>query len=211
MRERITHFQSFDAKTMIKRHTQIIADQNKMPGRLTKKELNKVAKEVVMSDHEKEVMKTNPKYRLSENREERERLYQDSLIDNYIRMYTNLTKQMVVDYKKKAINAFLTGQYCGSDNGTAQSKYSDKHRELIEQALYGDMNWHKLKSLLVKKADSDLDQIKLSAPLAVKNAAIQIHKEFCQFVTVKDLDQNTDQLILTIFGGEVEDISDQEE
>ena len=92
MRERITHFQSFDAKTMIKRHTQIIADQNKMPGRLTKKELNKVAKEVVMSDHEKEVMKNNPKQRLSENRDERERLYQDSLIDKYIRMYTNLTK-----------------------------------------------------------------------------------------------------------------------
>lgn len=69
-----------------------------------------------------------------DNRDEKDRLYQDDLIDAYIRKYTTLTKQLANDYKRHAINAFLTEMYCGDDN----PKYSSKYKDLIERALYGD-------------------------------------------------------------------------
>lgn len=35
LRDRINFFQSQDARAMIKRHTEIIAEQNKLPGRIS--------------------------------------------------------------------------------------------------------------------------------------------------------------------------------
>ena len=55
-------------------------------------------------------MKT-PRMRSIENRDTKERLYQDDLIDAYLKRYTILTKQMCNDYKRHAINAFLTEMY----------------------------------------------------------------------------------------------------
>ena len=55
-------------------------------------------------------MKT-PRMRSIENRDTKERLYQDDLIDAYLKRYTILTKQMCNDYKRYAINAFLTEMY----------------------------------------------------------------------------------------------------
>ena len=62
-----------------------------------------------------------------------------------MKKYELVTKQMVNDYKVYAINAYITEKYCHENN----SKYSsNKHKKLIEKALYGDHNWHKLREVL---------------------------------------------------------------
>ena len=94
-----------------------------------------------LSDHQKSLVMNTPRMRSIENRDEKDRLYQDDLIDAYIRKYTMLTKQLANDYKRHAINAFLTEMYCGDQN----PKYSSKYKDLIEKALYGEEGWHKLK------------------------------------------------------------------
>ena len=45
---------------------------------------------------------------------------------------------MVIDYKKYAINAFLTEIYCINTTDKGQSK----HKDLTERALYEDKAWH---------------------------------------------------------------------
>jgi len=46
--------------------------------------------------------------RSKENKEENNRMYEDDLLDAYIRRYVSVSKQMVEDYKRHAINAYLT-------------------------------------------------------------------------------------------------------
>ena len=87
-----------------------------------------------MDEHERTLIRSTPKVRSIENREEKDRMYEDKLIDAYIRRYVNLSKQMALDYKRYVINAFLTETYC---IGTENPKYSDKYKELTEKALYG--------------------------------------------------------------------------
>ena len=83
-------------------------------------------------------MKNSPRVRSIENKEEKEREYEDNLVDAYMRKYTNLAKEMAMNYKRQAINAFLTETYCGDDN----PKYANKYRDLIEKALYSSKGWH---------------------------------------------------------------------
>ena len=47
---------------------------------------------------------------------------------------------MVEDYKQDAINNVLIELYAKE-----KDKYSDKHRDLIERAKYGDTPWRQLK------------------------------------------------------------------
>ena len=91
-----------------------------------------------------------------ENKDEKDRLYHDDLIDGYLRKYTSLTKSLASDYKRYAINAFLTEMYC---SGTENPKYSSKYKDLIERALYGEQGWHKLKDRLLKMNDKNLKNI----------------------------------------------------
>jgi len=88
-----------------------------------------------MDSHAKNLILATPRMRSIENKDEKDRLYQDDMIDAYIRKYVNLTKQMAHDYKRHAINAFMTEMYC---DGESNEKYPSKHKELIEKALYGD-------------------------------------------------------------------------
>lgn len=39
---------------------------------------------------------------------------------------------MAIDYKRMAVNAYLTELYCAED------KYQNKYKELIERALFSD-------------------------------------------------------------------------
>ena len=82
--------------------------------------------------------------RAIQNRGDRERFYQDELVETYVIKYTQLVKQMAEDYKRQAINAFMTNSYCGPD----EVKYANKHKDLIEKALYGTTGWHKLRDKL---------------------------------------------------------------
>ena len=56
-------------------------------------------------------------------------------------MHTKLAQQMVIDYKKDAINKFLVELYCNEKN----SKYMGKNRELIERAQFSREKWHQVK------------------------------------------------------------------
>ena len=68
-------------------------------------------------------------------------MYQDELLDGYIRRYTALSKQMVKEYKQRAINAFFTELYCKDANS---NKFMGKHKKLIEKSLYEHQDWYKL-------------------------------------------------------------------
>ena len=70
--------------------------------------------------------------RCLEGLEDRERMYQDEVIAAYLRRYETLSKHMVNNYKMQLVTSFVTEQYC---NEGAQ-KYSGKHKDLIEKALY---------------------------------------------------------------------------
>ena len=64
----------------------------------------------------------------------------------------------MLDYKKKAINAFMTGKYCNASD----SKYSQKHKELIERAMYGSLTWHRVRQMLIEDSSRHLQKIKLA-------------------------------------------------
>ena len=67
-----------------------------------------------------------------EHAEDQDQLYEDKLFAGYIKKYTALSRQMVIDYKKYAINTFLTEMYCD----ITQTKGQSKHKDLLERALY---------------------------------------------------------------------------
>ena len=81
---------------------------------------------------------------------------------------------MSLDYKRYAINAYLTEKFC---IGPENPKYSTKYRELTERALYGDKNWHKLKDQLCEKLDENLKSLG-SVPYSIRKAATEIHDHF---------------------------------
>ena len=60
--------------------------------------------------------------------------HQERLIKGYYKKYTTVSQKMVNDYKRYAINAFLTENYSKDEF----KKYSDKYKELVEKALYAD-------------------------------------------------------------------------
>ena len=49
---------------------------------------------------------------------------------------------MCNDYKRHAINAFLTEMYCADENNP---KYSSKYKDLKEKALHGHRSWPRQK------------------------------------------------------------------
>ena len=69
---------------------------------------------------------------------------------------------MASDYKRYAINAFLTEMYCDAQENP---KYPAKHKNLIERALYGEEGWFKLKDKLFKVNDSNLEKLDKASAL----------------------------------------------
>ena len=117
-----------------------------------------------------------------ENKAEKERSYQDDLIDLYIRRYAQLAKQMTQEYKRLAINNFLTEMYCKQQDGGAEGsissegavsqKFVSKHKSLIEKALYGETNWYKLREQQSLILDKQMQKVKQgSLPFSIKQAA----------------------------------------
>ena len=58
---------------------------------------------------------------------------------------------MCNDYKRHAINAFLTEMYCSED-----PKYNNKYKDLKEKALHGHRSWLKQKQILLEDNDEQL-------------------------------------------------------
>ena len=50
--------------------------------------------------HEKEIIKNSPRMRSIVNKDKKDKLYEEDLIDAYIAKYTKLVKQMAIDYKR---------------------------------------------------------------------------------------------------------------
>ena len=64
------------------------------------------------------------------NKDENDMMYEEDLLDAYIKRYVSVSKQMAEDYKRHAINAYITESYA------SKPKYPSKHRALIEKVLY---------------------------------------------------------------------------
>ena len=94
---------------------------------------------------------------------------------------------MAADYKRQAINAFMTNSYCGSN----EVKYANKHKDLTEKALYGTTGWHKLRDAIYSRTNQDLKLIQKEMPFSVKKAAKLLHEQFVKFMDVRDLDERT--------------------
>jgi len=62
------------------------------------------------------------------NKDKKDALYEEDLIDAYIAKYVKLVKQMAIDYKRQVINLYITDLHCGQD------RYPSKHRDLVEKA-----------------------------------------------------------------------------
>ena len=114
------------------------------------------------------------------------------MIDAYIKKYVNLTKVMAHDYKKFAINAFLTEMYCDGENNP---RYPSKYKVLIERAQFGEQGWHKLKDRLLKVNDKNMGNLDVALPYSIKKAAKELHQYFSNTLTVQDLDEHTLQKI----------------
>ena len=68
-----------------------------------------------------------------------------------------------------------------------------------------------MREMLVKTADKELKEIKLKQPFSIKKAVSLLHNEFCKFITVSDLDENTCAQISKIFTADMDEVSSEEE
>ena len=53
-----------------------------------------------LQKYQRDMVKNTPRMRSIENKEAKDRLYQDDMIDTYMKKYTRLAKQMSADYKR---------------------------------------------------------------------------------------------------------------
>lgn len=105
----IKKFTSHDAKEMIRRHKdQLNGKKKTIDAHQDESELDKNG----LSEQQRVILKNTPRGRFLDNHEAYERMYQDELNDAYLRKYTALSQQMVINYKQQAINTFLTQMYC---------------------------------------------------------------------------------------------------
>ena len=65
----------------------------------------------------------------------------------------------------------MTNSYCGS----AEVKYANKHKDLIEKALYGATAWHKVRDRIYEKTKKDLKLIEKDMPFSIKKASKLLH------------------------------------
>eukprot|EP00354_Favella_ehrenbergii_P005229 CAMPEP_0170474968 /NCGR_PEP_ID=MMETSP0123-20130129/16700_1 /TAXON_ID=182087 /ORGANISM="Favella ehrenbergii, Strain Fehren 1" /LENGTH=126 /DNA_ID=CAMNT_0010745171 /DNA_START=282 /DNA_END=662 /DNA_ORIENTATION=+ len=125
--------------------------------------------------------------RCIDNHEERERVYRDELIDIYMRKYEALSKYMVDDYKRQITASFLTERYCHEN----AEKYTGKYKDLIEESLYSEEDWYKMRYTLKKIADEKISQLQTNLPFSIRKAAANLHDNFKKFLEVQDLDEQT--------------------
>ena len=117
-----------------------------------------------LTEHQKHLIANTPRMRNIENREEKLRMHQDGLLQIFVDKYTELTKQMVVDYKRMAINTFLVGRYCSNPE---YKNMGSKHRKLIERALYNDQKWYKLRKMYQQKKKAEFMAIDMTFPYSI--------------------------------------------
>ena len=139
VRQVIKRFTRHDAKTMMKEH-----DERKRKALMNsplykKKKLDDVQMSPHQDDkHAQQVMKQSMRNRCLDNFEERERMYQDEFIENYMRRYEALSKYLVSCYKRQVIDSFMTEQFCDE----SAQKYTGKYRDLVERALFSQEDWY---------------------------------------------------------------------
>jgi len=119
-----------------------------------------------------------------ENRGTKDQLYKDDLVDAYLRKYSMLVKQMVIDYKKQAINCYITEMYCRKDE-----KYTSKYKDLIEQATMTEEKREMLalKDKLMRKNDLKLSKISTSLPFTIKKATQELHQHMKSLLDSNDI------------------------
>ena len=82
------------------------------------------------SEHESRILQKSPRHRSIVNKDKKDRLYQDDLIDDYLAKYSRLVKQMAQDYKREAINLYITETFCEHEGKYPPSK----NQALLEKA-----------------------------------------------------------------------------
>ena len=81
-------------------------------------------------EHESRILQKSPRHRSIVNKDKKDRLYQDDLIDDYLAKYSRLVKQMAQDYKREAINLYITETFCEQEGKYPPSK----NQALLEKA-----------------------------------------------------------------------------
>ena len=119
-------------------------------------------------------------------------MYEDDLLDAYIRRYVSVSKQMVEDYKRHAINAYLT------ETHAQKPKYESKHRALIEKVLYEEKGWHTVRQEFEEKKAEHIASL-ASAPYSVKQAAVQLHEHFKKYMENNYLNEKIVNTIEKVF------------
>ena len=99
----------------------------------------------------------------------------------------------------------MTNSYCGS----AEVKYANKHKDLIEKALYGATAWHKVRDRIYEKTKKDLKLIEKDMPFSIKKASKLLHEQFVKFMDVRDLDEKTHMNIGYMYADKNESESDE--
>ena len=96
----VKNYLSYDTKQLIAETKNSFDKQNNVPGssnagdafqkqRLQTQQMNELDK---LDDQQKKMVLKTPRMRSIENKDEKERLYQDDLIDAYLKRYVILTK-----------------------------------------------------------------------------------------------------------------------
>ena len=123
--------------------------------------------------------------RIQQTKQAKDRDYQKKLFADYLKTHTDLSKQMVNDYKRYSINKFFTEMYCKNDD----DKYIGKNRDLIERAQFGGDKWRRAKEMYDAKMAGIMKKIKKeNIPEQVKASIMNIYAHYIKYVEVKDLD-----------------------
>ena len=73
--------------------------------------------------------------RIEREKELREKNFEDELLGQYLKQHSQLTKNMVEDYKREAVNSAMVEMYC------SDSKYRIKNKKIIEKSKTKNKDW----------------------------------------------------------------------
>ena len=141
---------------------------------------------------------------MNEARQEKARI--GELVDHYLKTHSRLARDMVEDYKRDAINNVIIELYANE-----KDKYSDKHRDLIERAKYGDTPWRQLKVDLDEKMAKRMKNVKdQQLPESLKRNIDKIYSHYKKFMDVQDADIAMVEVMNRVFDDCVDDEEDEE-
>ena len=148
--------------------------------------------------------------RIKESAEVKDREYQKAVVLRYLKTHSDLSRQMVQDYKRYAVNKFLAELYCA--DGDNNPRYMGKNRDLIERAQFGTDDWRRAKVAYDSAMAATMASIEgENIPAEVKKSIQLIYGHYQKYALVRDLDDRAAHQLGRIFGGEEPETESEEE